>query len=209
MKRKQFLLLIVIATPGLSCGQLSGSRTDPPDFRAYVAEVRKLGMTESAKGSLNVVASIRTGGMLLTFAKDEVTGSYDRSYQSTACPVPGTDPEILRRWQAEVQKRVDDDLDILRKHADRDASGFVSTVEGQEFLDLVEFGYLAAHIVEAEGASGEILARAASLSIDQADARVARYNALVKQLNASSEFKSPLIDLTSTTHGTSDSRPGA
>jgi hypothetical protein len=172
-----------------------------------MTEVRKLGMTESASGDLSMVANIRTGGSLLIFPKDEITGAYGRSYQGTACPIPGADPEVTRQWQAEVQKRVERDMEILRKHADRDGSGFISTVEGREFRDLVEFGYLAAHIAESDAASATDVARAARLTAEQVEERVAQYNAVARRLNELSQFKIPLVELTAP--GARASGPGA
>ena len=209
MNWKQVGALVVIGSLGLSCGQFSTARGEPPDFQAYMLEVRKLGMTESASGDLSMVANIRTGGLLLTFPKDEITGAHGASYQSTACPVPGADARITRQWQAELQMRAELDMEILRKHADRDGSGFISTAEGSEFRKLVEFGYLAAQIVESDAASTTEVARAARLSVEQVEARVAQYNALARRLNESSQFKIPLVDLTGPGARAADSGPGA
>ena len=209
MNREQAVALVMLGVVGLSCGQLSAPRGDPPDFQAYMAEVRKLGMTESASGDLSTVAMIRTGASLLRFLKDEITGEYSPSYESTACPVPGADPEMNRQWHAELQERIDHDMELLRKQADWDGSSFVSTVEGSEFRKLVEFGYLANHIVASEPAAAAVLARAARMAADQVASRVAQYNALARQLNESSEFKAPLVDLTEAEARAAKSGPGA
>ena len=209
MKRNPFVVVVVVGTVGLCCGQVWAARGDPLDFQAYVAEVRKAGMTESAKDDLSMVASIRTGGTLLTFQKDKMTGSCDFSYTGTACPVPGADPEAVRQRQTELQHRVERDSEILRKHADVDRSGFVSTAEGREFRNLIEFGYLAAHIVESEGATAADIARAARLATDETVARVAKYNDLARQLNGASEFQVPLVNLTGAESRAARSDPGA
>ena len=43
MNWKQVGALVVIGSLGLSCGQFSTARGEPPDFQAYMLEVRKLG----------------------------------------------------------------------------------------------------------------------------------------------------------------------
>jgi len=193
MTRERVVTLVLAVVAGLS---FSACRADPHDLQAYVIEVRNLGMTESAESDLSMVAAIRTGGTLLTFSKDDVSGLYLSSYMSTACPAPGADPERIKEWQAELQGRVERDVVTLRHLADRDASGFVSTPEAREFRELVEFGYLAAHIVKSEAAAISILARAAHMAENKVAGRVAEYNTLAERLNESSDVKVPMVDLT-------------
>ncbi|HEV8699808.1 MAG TPA: hypothetical protein VGV60_00890 [Candidatus Polarisedimenticolia bacterium] len=190
------LILVMALIAGLSCEQFSARREGPADFQTYVAQVQKLGMTESAQGDLSMVANIRTGGTLLTFVKDDLTGTYERSYMGTACPVPGANLERVKEWQTELQKRVERDMPILRQLADRDASGFVSTAEGREFRELFEFGYLAAQIVKSEAAPTSVLARSGRVAEHEVAARVAEYNRLANRLNQSSEFTVPVVELT-------------
>ncbi len=180
MNRERLVSLVIAGVAGLSCGQFSACSEDPHDLQAYLTEVRELGMTESAQSDLTAVAAIRTGGMLLTFSKDDVRGPYLTSYMSTACPVPGADPERIKELQAALQRRVERDMVILRQLADHDASGFVSTSEAREFRELVEFGYLAAHIVKSEAAATSILARSARMAEDKVAARVAEYDTLAR-----------------------------
>ena len=197
MNRQQVVTLLIVGFVSLSCGQSSARKEDPPDLQKYIADVREHGMTDYARGDLNTVASIRTGGMILTFEKEEATGSFSQGYMGTGgCPLKGADQKGLKEKQAKLQEKNDRDMVILRKYADSDGSGFVTTAESREFKDLVEFGYLAAHVVESETTATAVLARARRLAPDQVVARIAKYNELAKRLNESSEFKSPLVDLT-------------
>jgi hypothetical protein len=185
----------ILGVTVLYCSPPDSVGGDPPDMAAYIAQIRELGMTERAKGDLSMVAGIRVGSTLLLFEKSAVPGRYATSFMSTACPVPGADPDAVKEWQDELRDREDSDMSLLREHADLDRSGFVSTQEAMEFRGLVEFGYLAAHVTQHEGTSLDIVARAVGLKASETQARVGRYNNLAKRLNDFSEYKVPLVRL--------------
>jgi hypothetical protein len=168
---------------------------EPRDFLDYVAKARESGMTESAQSSLMSIASIRTGGTLLKFTKSSAAGQYGRSYSSVGCPVPGADPEKVAKFQADLKAKETTDLLALRKYADADGSGFVSTREASSFRDLMEFGLFADFILHDEGGDLDALARASFMKAKDVRGRIESYDRVAEGLNAASPYKMPIVSL--------------
>jgi len=166
---------------------------DPADLVEHVEKVRTDGMTEAAREDLGVVASIRTGEKLLQFIEGETPGAYIRSYTATSCELPGTEHGRVAQLQAALLKTTREDRDALRAYADGDGSGFVSTAEAADFRDLIELGYLAAWMIDEHGASLDRIATASSLSREETEAKIARYNDVAKRLNAATRHRMPVI----------------
>jgi hypothetical protein len=84
----------------------------------------------------------------------------------------------LNRWKI---MKTDDSAAMtekLRPFADADASGFVTTKEGNDFRFLLEFGYLAEQAMREHGATLESVALAAGTEPAATDTRLRDYAAL-------------------------------
>ena len=158
------------------CSVTMACTTMPPDLREYLDEVRAEGMTEDARGSLYSVASIKTGGTVLMFPKDEVTGSYGMSFRSTRCPAPGVDPEEWQAVMKEEQAKIEAEMAVLKPIADTDRSGFVSSAEGWRLRSAMELGAQAAFIFEDVGHDRDKLLQAMNLSEEQLQKRLTEYH---------------------------------
>jgi hypothetical protein len=132
-------------------------------------------MTEEAESALRLLASVRTGGVHVSFHKDTETGAYSDSYRSVSCPNPKATPEELRRFQQHSEERLLLELRTLKSLADLDASGFVSTEEARRFVDLWMFGVKLVEVMKFEGRSRQGVARAMRMSVDALDRQMAAY----------------------------------
>jgi len=168
---------------------------DPKDSLEHAEKIRKDGMTEAALEDLDVVASLRTGETLLRFTEGETAGGYVRSYTGTSCGLPGTDHGRVAQLQAALRKTNLEDRDALRAYVDADGSGFVSTAEASDFRELIEFGHLAAFVIEEKGPYLDRIATAAALSPEETEAKIARYNGIAERLNAGTRHPMPVIRL--------------
>src|SRR6266446_6573292 len=68
------------------------------DFQEYIQSIKKDGMSESAKSSLQTIASIRVEVTILSFTKNPETGLYETSYMSSACPNPKASKEEQQKF---------------------------------------------------------------------------------------------------------------
>jgi hypothetical protein len=147
MKR---ICLLIIAISIVPSSVLSQTETQPTDLIECIDQIKAWNMSESARGSLGMIAGIRLGGRILSFQKDENSGAYYNSYSGTKCYSPDRNPEEVRLEREQFQYKVDGEIIKLRPLADFNDSGFVSTSEGNQFRSLVEFGYKAAYLISAE-----------------------------------------------------------
>lgn len=166
-----FLLLIILVSPVLS--QVPAE--EPDELEAYIADIREWRMTESARMSLRMLAGIYTEGTILTFKKDESSGLYWRSYQSSSCPKPDMDPAERARLRNEYESKIAPILSKLHPLADKDNSGFVTEEEGAKFRDVVEFAYQAVYVASQEGAGSEGFYTGMSMDEERFKQRVAEY----------------------------------
>jgi hypothetical protein len=136
------------------------SRPSGDDLEFHLQKIRADGMTESAYGSLMMVASLRTGWSTLTLEKDPETGFYLRSYGSSTCDVPGADSALIAAKKKELSDATERELRRLQPLADLDGSGFVTTAEGSRFRQLYELALTAEHVCAAEECTVQALASA-------------------------------------------------
>jgi hypothetical protein len=136
-------VLVAMALVGLPSFVLGQS-----DFDRYVEEIRKSGMTEGAANSIRTAASILSGATLFE-VKSAPDGSLGRSYSSAVCFRPGADREKLQAARERIEARLQEWIPFLKKHADTDGSGFVSTEEGGALRRRVELGLLARQVPSA------------------------------------------------------------
>jgi hypothetical protein len=112
------------------------------DLDEYVASIRASGMSESAAGSVRMVASILSGQTTFKTVPSP-DGTLGRSYGGPDDSQLGEEGDALRAVRAtklEVWK------EFLKDRADTDGSGFVSTKEGWELRQRVETGLVAAQL---------------------------------------------------------------
>jgi hypothetical protein len=118
------------------------------DFDEYVASIRKTGMTESAAGSVGMVAGILSGSTTFKAIR-EPDGSVGHSYSSNMCFVPTTDAKLKekqRALQAAMATKRESWTEFLKAQADSDRSGFVSTREGAALRRQIETALSAAQL---------------------------------------------------------------
>jgi hypothetical protein len=180
-------LVVLLAVP------LAAHAGESSDLDTYLQEIRASGMSESAAGAVRFVVLLRLGQMVLTYEWDETAGRYWPSYQSTNCPLPGADPEETAAWEEEQELARVADLAGVKGYADADGSGFVSTAEGRDFRYLIEYGYLAAQLLEEGKTSIQELAVASGLSEPAARSRLDAYLAVVERDKASGSTLFPEI----------------
>ena len=111
------------------------------DLEAYIAGIRSSGMSEYAAGDLRSVAYPLAGASRLRVQR---TGTRVTSwgYEPTMCFLPGAD-EKSRALRQKIQAKAETWMTYLKKHADADGSGFVTTEEGRALRRKIERGLMA------------------------------------------------------------------
>lgn len=183
-------LLILFASP-----VVVEPRAEPPDFLAYVEEIRKAGATEEAQSALFGVAVIMVGDSILEFPKDPKTGEYGKSYHSTSCPLPGMSKEARSKALEEASTRREPVLTRLHEFADADNSGFVSTREGWEVRRTFEFGAELSALVAKEGTNRSVLCKILHVTPAEFDELLERYSSLVKVFSGTTVRYLPAVPL--------------
>lgn len=163
---------------------LSQALSIPPDLAAHIEELKKNGATERAYGDLLMVAGILVGDTILSFPKDPSTGEYGMSYRNRVsyCPRPGLPRSELASMSTEAEQRIRPVLDRLRKIADADHSGFVSTAEGSYLRRAFEFGARLADVAEHEGYEQPRLREILHVSPEDFASLLSSYRELVVRL---------------------------
>lgn len=172
------MLLLMFAVPFAR----GGGAQETGDLEQYIQSIRDKGMAEWAEADLRTLASILSGGSLLTFVKQDGSERLWNSYRSTSCPDPNADPEARAAWREREMAKANEIIARLKPLADEDASGFVSNVEGRRFRGIVEHGYLCAEVAKSPHADTALLAEACGLSLEQAVSRLDEYKATRVQL---------------------------
>jgi len=157
---------------------------DKDDFTTYVDQIRKWGMTENARMSIGMIASIEAGATLLSFQKDDSSGAYFPRYMSASCPKPDMSESEREEWRDELEAKVAPFIGKMRPIADTNNSGFVTTEEGREFRAVVEFGYQASHIVNKEGHDMKKICAGLSMNEERARERAKQYRKLLAEARA-------------------------
>src|SRR5689334_6149584 len=173
--RKAILAAAVAIALAVTIGWL---RPAPSDLERYLKERRAAGMTEGAEMYLNSIADVRSGGTFLTFEK-RPDGGYSGFYMSTTCARPGADPKRLAAFRQQIEKKMATELQPLKKLADADGSGFVSTREGEDTLKLIEFAWEVTYLVDREGRDRSQLAHAMGLTPSTFDQKLRDYRSLL------------------------------
>jgi hypothetical protein len=112
------------------------------DLDEYVSSIRQSGMSESAAGSVRMVASILSGSS--TFRAIPTPDGWGLSYG------PPENPNL--RWEEKFKTLRTREAnreawtEFLKDYADTDGSGFVSTEEGRVLRRLVETALVAAQL---------------------------------------------------------------
>jgi hypothetical protein len=153
-------------------------RPAPSDLERYMEERRAAGMTEEAEMNLGSIADVRSGGTFLTYQK-RPDGTYSRLYMSTTCARPGADPKKLAAFRRQIEERMAIELQPLKKLADANGSGFVSTREGVGTRDLIEFAWEVTYLADHEGRDRRRLAHAMGLTPTTFDQTLRDYRNLL------------------------------
>jgi hypothetical protein len=167
--------LLIIALCIVPRAAVSQTEEQPRDLLECIEQIKAWNMSESALMSLRHISGIRLGGAVLSFRKDEQSGAYFPSYSGTQCYSPDRDPEEVRIERERMQYMVDREITRLKPLADSDGSGFVSTSEGAQFRELLEFGYKAARVISAEGRDIERVCRGLQMNAETFRDTLAKY----------------------------------
>jgi hypothetical protein len=116
---------------------------DFPDseFWDYARDIYERGGTDEASEALWTIAQVRAGVLLLEF-EPQKTGVYRKRYTNTYCV--RSDDSQAEAMEREIRQKTRAEADRLRRIADRDGSGFVSTREGGDLKRSYELGQLVA-----------------------------------------------------------------
>jgi hypothetical protein len=175
---------------------VSGAQSqDPPDLQEYLQKIRDDGMSEGARMQLHTISAIILGQSILEFHEDDSTGRLWPGYMSASCPNPNSDPTEEAVRQRRLTTELETLVSQLKPIADSDSSGFVSTREGHAFRELVEFGYLAAHVTDTGGATLKVIAKASGLSEGDVDEKLSAYRRLADRMATASIKPLPAVQV--------------
>jgi hypothetical protein len=162
---------------------LSGTAAAQQDLDEYIAKIKKAGMTEDAGGSIRTVAAILSGAS--SFTVERAAEGYRRMYSSALCFRPGTEKsEEAMRLRKEIEDRMEKLFPVLRKLADADGSGFVSSEEGHKLRETIEFGLQVHQMDEADTRTKEALAASFHRDASWVDAMKTAYDRFAQSLTA-------------------------
>ncbi len=168
--------------------------TDSNDFMVYVEQIRRWGMTENARMSIRMIASIEAGTTILSFQKDDSSGAYWTRYMSASCPKPDMSKTERQELRDELDAKITPLIEKMRPIADMDNSGFVTTEEAAQFRAIVEFGYRAFHVLTEEGHDIKKICAGLSMNEEQIRESAKQYEeVLVKARAAGLDF--PDVDI--------------
>lgn len=162
----------------ISAGTVFAGDEMPADLREYIDQIKASGMSESATSHLRMVAASESGEMIYVVEKDD-TGKYiGGSYESKFCGKPGLSEEALAKLREE-QKKAEElsmkELERIKKLADRDGSGFVSTAEAGQVRDLYFFAKLVNELTSDGVRDGNRLAERMSWPVERLRQKLTEY----------------------------------
>lgn len=134
----------VAATVLCLAGQLGFAQSE---LDRYLEKIRESGITEQGWRSLWAGARILSGADTLV-VQQQPDGALRRLYSSAFRPRPGADREKLQALEEQTAPKTERWLGFLKKRADADGSGFVSSGEGQLMRDRVELGVIVVQVPE-------------------------------------------------------------
>ncbi len=182
----------------LMCGCESKSSSDPTDLVRYCQEARSSGMSERAHDSLSMIAKLEVRTIILTAQRDPTTSTYFWNYLNTACPSSSPSVGQVESWNAQQVARENEVVALLKRAADSDDSGFVSSEEGNKFRATLELGLRAALILEdCPNCTRDQLASALGVTAEDLTEKLAVYDTVRSRApkGALSTFSSVPIDL--------------
>ncbi len=191
------LSVLTLAGAVLSCAKKTS------DLEAYIDEIRASGVSEMGRSHIYSVASICAGSTVLEYRADATSGRYSPYYTSTTCPNPDADTAELERSKRVRRGEADKLVTSLKRFADADGSGFVTTEEAFDFRRSVEFGYLAAEVIRNEGPKLELIARACGDDVEETARRVGEYRVLARRITEAGVAELPDVAV-GTAEGTSE-----
>jgi hypothetical protein len=170
---------------------LAGGK-DPGDLAQYVAQIRAAGASEIAQSSLQTVAAILVGQSLFEVSIED-DGSVGQSYLSTACPPPNASQAQLAVFEEEQDKKAQPVIQRIRRLADSDLSGFVSTAEGLKLRRDFETGFEIAALAKKDGIDAARVRDPLYMDDATLRAAIARYQQLVAELDGVPNLTIPAI----------------
>lgn len=188
------LLAIACFLALLPHGLAAQTAAEPPDMQKYIEGIRQYGMSEMGKSALTTVASIRNGFTELAFPEGP-DGSFGMSYSSLLCKNPNMDPELARKEKEEAETRNGLEMIRLKPLADADKSGFVTTEEGMQFRQLVEFAYRIAYISGREDNDMQKTCKAIGMFEDAVKQKLVDYEKLQEELKRLGLAALPVVTL--------------
>jgi multidrug resistance efflux pump len=126
-------------------------------------------MSERAASDLRSLAAIRAQTLRLSLSWDAATKTLSKEYVNLYCPAPGADAAARAQLAKAADEKVETALPELRRRADLDHSGFVSSEEAGRFRQLVEFHWADAYLRETIGLSAQQVR--ATMGLSEADYR--------------------------------------
>jgi hypothetical protein len=102
---------------------------------------------------------------------------------SATCPKPDADTAEIKQWKELRLSETDVLVNELKRFADVDGSGFITTREAGEFRRLVEYGYLVAQVIRDEGPNLDFVVRASGNDAEEAVRRMEEYKALARRIS--------------------------
>lgn len=170
-------------------------RQDPPDMQEYIQKIRTDGVSEHAYTELYTISSVLLGQNMFYFHKVDSTGRLWPGLMSTTCRNPNADPSEEAVEERRLKTEVESLTIRLKPFADSDGSGFVSTREARSFRELLEFGALAAHVVETGGVTLKAIAKASGLAEKDVDEKLSAYRHLADRMARASMKPLPAVKL--------------
>lgn len=127
------------APPMTAAASPQAGATESADFRAFVETARAREMSDLAYLHLVPIAGALAKTTTFHTVKGE-GGWYGVSSDSGFCPLPGADPEQVRKLRADIEAKRQVQLPRVKAWADQDGSGFVTSEEALHLRNLFELG---------------------------------------------------------------------
>ena len=175
------LILCISIFTHISCSE----RKVPKDLISYINKVKEAGISEVGEFQVKAVAYILSGATQISFRYDSLAGSYLPMYVSTVCPNPESDTkEEIEKKQ--IRLNLSDKISYeLKKFADIDSSGFVSTEEATRFRSIIEFGFLVNQLIGEDKNNLNLIATASRKDTTTARKDIEEYLNLARKIRES------------------------
>ena len=161
------------------------------DLDLYIQHIRARGMTDSAEGDLTMVAMILIGSTNVTFNR-EPDGGYSESFRSW-CPRPGAAPGEVNAARAKLAAEAEVWIGKLKKLADTDHSGFVSSEEARRLREVVLLGLEVSQMDQSDTKTPAAVARAIFRSEDEVRTLLGRYKEVALAIGTTDGVSLPAL----------------